>query len=100
MQELLRVQTPFRSPLFMKSGTGAGIRCASYPRGSIEPQTDVGEVFFNQSVRPIARSSLPTPLLPPHMLPVSAKSSENRSNLVAHFRVCRASLDPDLIIRY
>jgi ribulose-5-phosphate 4-epimerase/fuculose-1-phosphate aldolase len=33
------------------------------------------------------------------MLPVPAKSSENRSNLVAHFRVYRASLDPDLIIR-
>jgi len=34
------------------------------------------------------------------MLPVPAKSSKNRSNLVAHFRVYRASLDPDLIIRY
>ena len=34
------------------------------------------------------------------MLPVPAKSSENSSNLVAHFRVYRASLDRALIIRY
>jgi hypothetical protein len=34
------------------------------------------------------------------MHPGLAKSSENRSNLVAHFRGYRASLDPDVIIRY
>src|SRR5665213_2318779 len=48
----------------------------------------------------IARSSLSTPLLPPHMLPVPAKSSEILINFVALFGVYLASLDRDLIIRY